>query len=95
MQLGSNSAKISQFLSELLGEKITFEVALKQIVKTPPIEQTAPACVKILCDVFKGQITGHSKRSEQEIASEKSKESEGQPQESHESSSEEDSSDSD
>ena len=69
MQLDSHSAQISQFLSQMCGESITFEVTLRQITTTP-VEQTAPEQVKILCDVFKGQIVGHSKKTEQEIAAE-------------------------
>ncbi|MBQ4379565.1 MAG: DNA polymerase III subunit gamma/tau [Treponema sp.] len=76
MQLDSHSANISNFLSELLGEKIRFEVVLKQIVQGPPVEETAPSSVKILCDVFKGSITGHSKKTEQEMAAEKTKKAE-------------------
>ena len=69
MQLDSHAKSISQFLSELCNEPLQFEVTLRQITTTP-VEQTAPAQVKLLCDVFKGQIVGHSKRSEQEIAAE-------------------------
>lgn len=70
MQLDSHAQNISAFLSELLGEKVRFEVNLKQIVAAAPIEQNAPVQVKILCDTFKGQIIGHSKKTEQEIANE-------------------------
>ncbi len=70
MQLDSHSKNISAFLSELLGENVRFEVTLKQIVAAPPIEKNAPVQVKILCDAFKGQIIGHSKKTEQEIANE-------------------------
>lgn len=70
MQLDSHAQNISTFLSELLGEKVRFEVNLKQIVAAAPIEQNAPVQVKILCDTFKGQIIGHSKKTEQEIANE-------------------------
>ena len=70
MQLDSHAQNISAFLSELLGEKVHFEVNLKQIVAAAPIEQNAPVQVKILCDTFKGQIIGHSKKTEQEIANE-------------------------
>ncbi len=70
MQIDSHAQKISAFLSDLLGEKVRFEVTLKQIVAQVPIEQNAPVQVKILCDTFKGQIIGHSKKSEQEIANE-------------------------
>lgn len=70
MQLDSHAQNISAFLSELLGEKVRFEVVLKQIVAAAPIEQNAPVQVKILCDTFKGQIIGHSKKTEQEIANE-------------------------
>ncbi|MBQ9206950.1 MAG: DNA polymerase III subunit gamma/tau [Treponema sp.] len=69
MQLDSHKQKISQFLSELYNEPLQFEVTLKQITTTP-VEQTAPVQVKLLCDVFKGQIVGHSKKTEQEIAAE-------------------------
>ena len=69
MQIDSHSKDISDFLSAMLGEQIHFEVSLKQIVNTP-VEQTAPDQVKILCNLFKGQIVGHSKKSEQEIANE-------------------------
>ena len=70
MQLDSHAQNISAFLSELLGENVRFEVNLKQIVAQAPIEQNAPVQVKILCDTFKGQIIGHSKKTEQEIANE-------------------------
>ena len=70
MQLDTHKQNISAFLSELLGEKVRFEVNLKQIVAAAPIEQNAPVQVKILCDAFKGQIIGHSKKTEQEIATE-------------------------
>ena len=70
MQLDSHAQNISAFLSELLGEKVRFEVTLRQIVAAAPIEQNAPVQVKILCDTFKGQIIGHSKKTEQEIANE-------------------------
>jgi len=70
MQLDSHAQNISAFLSELLGEKVRFEVTLRQIVAAAPIEQNAPVQVKILCDTFKGQIVGHSKKTEQEIANE-------------------------
>ncbi|WP_407427823.1 DNA polymerase III subunit gamma/tau [Treponema sp.] len=69
MQLDSHSPQISKFLSEMCGEQVKFEVSLRQVVTTP-VEQTAPEQVKILCDVFKGQIVGHSVKTEQEIAAE-------------------------
>ena len=69
MQIDSHKPAIAQFLSQIFGEKVSFEVTLKQIVTTP-VENTAPNQVKILCDVFKGQIVGHSKKTEQEIAAE-------------------------
>jgi len=70
MQLDSHSQKIASYLSALCGEQIRFEVSLKKVVAAPPMEQDAPVQVKILCDTFKGQIIGHSKKSEQEIANE-------------------------
>ena len=73
MQLDSHRASITSLLSQLCGEKIQFEVMLKQNVSSPPVESTAPVQVKLLCDIFKGQITGHSKKSKQEIAAEKEK----------------------
>ena len=69
MQIDSHAKDISAFLTSMLGEQVTFEVSFKQIVNTP-VEQNAPEQVKILCDVFKGQIVGHSKKTEQEIAAE-------------------------
>ena len=69
MQLDSHKLKISKFLSDLYNEPLQFEVTLHQIVTTP-VEKTAPVQVKLLCDVFKGQIIGHSKKSEQEITAE-------------------------
>ena len=72
MQIDSHANEISAFLSSMLGENVHFEVTLHQIVHTP-VEQTAPEQVKILCDVFKGQIIGHSKKTDQEIASDSQK----------------------
>ena len=74
MQLDSHYQSISQFLSELYGQPIKFEVTLRQ-VNAQPIEQIAPPQVKLLCDIFKGHIIGHSKKSNQEIASEKEEKS--------------------
>ena len=73
MQLDSHRANITSLLSQLCGEKIQLEVTLKQNFSSPPVENTAPLQVKLLCDIFKGQITGHSKKSEQEIVAEKKK----------------------
>ncbi len=90
MQIDSHKADIAKSLSALLGEQIQFEVNLRQVVQSPPIEQTAPASVKILCDVFKGQITGHSKKTEQEIAADKQNaQSEQSENQTHEDTSEE------
>ena len=69
MQLDSHANDISALLSSMCGEKLRFEVRLHQIVHTP-VEQNAPEQVKILCDTFKGQIVGHSKKTEQEMANE-------------------------
>lgn len=71
MQLDNHQARISQFLSQMCGQSLTFEIILQKPKESPPIEATAPAQVKILCDTFKGHIIGHSKKSEQEISSEK------------------------
>lgn len=69
MQLDSHVNEISGLLSSICGENLRFEVVLRQLVHTP-VEQNAPEQVKIICDTFKGQIVGHSKKTEQEIASE-------------------------
>lgn len=69
MQLDSHVNDISGLLSSICGENLRFEVVLRQLVHTP-VEQNAPEQVKIICDTFKGQIVGHSKKTEQEIASE-------------------------
>ncbi|MBP3772532.1 MAG: hypothetical protein J6I53_07575, partial [Treponema sp.] len=92
MQLDSHKPKISKFLSDLYNEPLQFEVTLHQIVTTP-VEKTAPVQVKLLCDVFKGQIIGHSKKSEQEITAENAERSTEQSEgtsESNEETSEED-----
>lgn len=69
MQLDSHVNEISGLLSSICGENLRFEVVLRQLVHTP-VEQNAPEQVKIICNTFKGQIVGHSKKTEQEIASE-------------------------
>ncbi len=69
MQLDSHVNDISGLLSSICGENLRFEIVLRQLVHTP-VEQNAPEQVKIICDTFKGQIVGHSKKTEQEIASE-------------------------
>ena len=69
MQLDSHKPTISKFLSDLYNEPLQFEVTLRQIVTTP-VEKTAPVQVKLLCDIFKGQVIGHAKKSEQEITAE-------------------------
>ena len=69
MQLDSHKPTISKFLSDLYNEPLQFEVTLHQIVTTP-VEKTAPVQVKLLCDIFKGQVIGHAKKSEQEITAE-------------------------
>lgn len=66
MQLDSNTRKISEYLSNFLGEQITFSVSLLQ-QHTVNIEENAPQEIKMLCGVFKGQIVGHSKKTEEEI----------------------------
>ncbi|WP_294429822.1 DNA polymerase III subunit gamma/tau [uncultured Treponema sp.] len=69
MQIDSHIRDINSYLSSILGQQVSFQVALKQVVNVP-VEQNAPVQVKILCDLFKGQIVGHSKKTEQEIAAE-------------------------
>ena len=71
IQLDSHKNMISQFLSDLCGELVQFEVNLKQAVAVQPVEQNAPVQVKILCDTFKGQVVGHSKKTDQEIAADR------------------------
>lgn len=66
-QLDSKQKRISEILSNFLGEKITFEVVLHEQKRENPTE-SAPENIKMICDVFRGQIVGHSKKTEQEIA---------------------------
>lgn len=66
-QLDYKKKRISEILSTFLGEKITFEVVLHEQKRENPAE-SAPENIKMICDVFRGQIVGHSKKTEQEIA---------------------------
>lgn len=66
MQLSSNLKKISTVLSNFFGENISFQVVLEQ-QKTEDTVQAMPAHIKMLCDVFRGQVVGHSRKTEQEI----------------------------
>lgn len=66
-QLDSKQKRISEILSNFLGEKITFEVVLHEQKRENPAE-SAPENIKMICNVFRGQIVGHSKKTEQEIA---------------------------
>lgn len=69
IQLDANLAKINAFLTNYCGEPTSFQVSLQQQERVN-LAQTAPEGIKMLCSVFKGQIVGHSKKTEQEIASE-------------------------
>lgn len=67
IQLDSKLKKISEILSNYFGEKISFQVILQEQQRVNAAE-SAPENIKMLCDVFRGHIVGHSKKSEQEIA---------------------------
>lgn len=67
IQLDSKLKKISEILSNYFGEKISFQVVLQEQQRVNAAE-TAPANIKMICEVFRGQIVGHSKKTEQEIA---------------------------
>ena len=70
MQLESHKPQISRFLSQLCDEPVQFEVGIRQS-ETDIASQRLPEQVRIFCDTFRGQIVGHSKKSEREIAAEK------------------------
>ncbi|MCR4821616.1 MAG: hypothetical protein K5873_01950, partial [Treponema sp.] len=82
MQLDNHRGKISQFLSGLYNCPLQFEISLRQEVKVP-VEVNAPNQVNILCDMFKGEIVGHSKKTDQEIAAEASQKAQEKAQTSH------------
>lgn len=67
IQLDSKLRQISEILSNYFGEKISFQVVLHEIHPVNAAE-SAPENVKMICDVFRGRIVGHSKKSEQEAA---------------------------
>lgn len=73
LQLDSNLKKISGFLSKYFGEEIAFQVNLKQQQRAATTEN-APAEIKMLCEMFRGQIVGHTKKTEQEIEQAKQEE---------------------
>lgn len=73
LQLDSNLKKISGFLSKYFGEEIAFQVNLKQQQREATTEN-APAEIKMLCEMFRGQIVGHTKKTEQEIEQAKQEE---------------------
>lgn len=73
LQLDSNLKKISGFLSKYFGEEIAFQVNLKQQRRAATTEN-APAEIKMLCEMFRGQIVGHTKKTEQEIEQAKQEE---------------------
>lgn len=73
LQLDSNLKKISGFLSKYFGEEIAFQVNLKQQQRAA-ITENAPAEIKMLCEMFRGQIVGHTKKTEQEIEQAKQEE---------------------
>ena len=73
LQLDSNLKKISGFLSKYFGEEIAFQVNLKQQQRAATTEN-APAEIKMLCEMFRGQILGHTKKTEQEIEQAKQEE---------------------
>ena len=73
LQLDSNLKKISGFLSKYFGEEIAFQVNLKQQQRAATTEN-APEEIKMLCEMFRGQIVGHTKKTEQEIEQAKQEE---------------------
>ncbi len=73
LQLDSNLKKISGFLSKYFGEEIAFQVNLKQQQRAATTKN-APEEIKMLCEMFRGQIVGHTKKTEQEIEQAKQEE---------------------
>ena len=69
MQLGSHTRHVSEFLSGLLGEQVQFEVLMNEPEATGEAQED-PVQVRLLCDIFKGHVIGHSKRSEQDMQAE-------------------------
>ena len=67
MQLNAHIQRISDFLSELYGERVSFEVNFRE-VHSEKISENAPAQIQLLCTAFKGQVVGHSKKTDQEMA---------------------------
>lgn len=61
MQLKSQSAKLSAFLTQLSGEQITFVVLLKEH-EAPKTVADAPVEVQLVCRMFKGTVVGHSEK---------------------------------
>lgn len=80
MQIDSHTAEISQFLTEFFGEPVVFSVELKQIVDENR-EKSVPENIQLLCSIFKGEIVGRSKKSEQEIAEYAAQKKNSQPEE--------------
>ncbi len=79
MQIDAHAQQISSYLSAFCGEQITFSVNFLQQQTPENIEESAPKQVKMLCEAFRGQIVGHSKKTPEEIqrdADEKAKKSE-------------------
>ncbi|MBQ0050887.1 MAG: DNA polymerase III subunit gamma/tau [Treponema sp.] len=75
MQLDSNQKKISEFLTKFCGQQTNFQVNLLQQQRVN-LDENAPEEVKLLCSIFKGQIVGHSKKTDQEIAADSQKKQE-------------------
>lgn len=61
-QLEGQSAKLSEYLTKLCGQKTVFHVIEKEHAASRTIAD-APVEVQVLCRVFKGTIVGHSERS--------------------------------
>ncbi len=67
MQLDANLKKISGVLSSYFSEQVSFQVIFHE-KKQENRTENAPEQIKMLCDMFRGQIIGHSKKTGQEIA---------------------------
>ncbi len=67
MQLDANLKKISGVLSSYFSEQVSFQVIFHE-KKQENRAENAPEQIKMLCEMFRGQIIGHSKKTGQEIA---------------------------
>lgn len=72
MEIEKNKALIEEMICSICGEKLNLIVGLK-VVKVENPADHAPPEVLLLCEAFKGQIVGHSVKSEEEKRREQEK----------------------